>query len=170
MDFKEIKQLIELVNKNELSYFHIQKEDFTLKLGKGSDIEAVQEILSSLPAGTGIGGVVQAPSVPAGENPSLGTTVTTAQSPATAADAQPLEGEEILSPMVGTFYRAPSPEADPFVKVGQEIDEDTTLCMIEAMKTYNEIKAERRGTILKVLVENGQPVQFKDPLFLIKPA
>lgn len=164
MDFKEIKQIVELMNKNELSYFHFEKDDFVLKLKKGSDMEAVQEVLRSIPSG-GIGSMVSAPS--GGEGSTQAVAV-----PQVAEPAEPPaeKGEEITSPMVGTFYRSPSPESDPFVKVGQEIDEDTTLCTIEAMKTFNEIKAERRGTILKILVDNGQPVQFGEPLFVIKPA
>jgi acetyl-CoA carboxylase biotin carboxyl carrier protein len=78
-------------------------------------------------------------------------------------------GKEIKSPMVGTFYRAPAPSAPPYVEVGSTIDEDTVICIIEAMKLMNEIKAEMRGRVVEVLVENGQPVEFNQPLFLVEP-
>jgi acetyl-CoA carboxylase biotin carboxyl carrier protein len=77
-------------------------------------------------------------------------------------------GRPFLSPMVGTFYRAPSPEAEPFVEVGRRVDEETVLCVIEAMKVMNEIRAELRGEIVEILVGNGEPVEFGQPLFLIK--
>lgn len=167
MDFKEIKQIVELMNKNELSYFQLEKDDFVLKLKKGSDMEAVQEVLRALPSG-GISGGAIASAAPAIETSSPAPKE--APAPAEDPNAPPAGTEEIRSPMVGTFYRSPNPESDPFVKVGQEIDEDTVLCTIEAMKTFNEIKAEKRGTIVKILVDNGQPVQYEEPLFLIKPA
>ena len=79
-------------------------------------------------------------------------------------------GQEICSPMVGTFYRSPSPDSAPFVQVGDEVEPGQTLCIIEAMKLMNEIEAEQRGRIAKVLAENGQPVEFGQPLFLLEPA
>jgi acetyl-CoA carboxylase biotin carboxyl carrier protein len=93
-----------------------------------------------------------------------------AQAPASAAAAEPAAapaGRPFLSPMVGTFYRASSPEAEPFVSVGSEVKAETVLCIIEAMKVMNEIKAETTGRILEVLVENGEPVEFGQPLFLL---
>jgi acetyl-CoA carboxylase biotin carboxyl carrier protein len=85
------------------------------------------------------------------------------------APAKAQDTVEIKSPMVGTFYRAAAPEADPFVTIGQEVTEDTTVCIIEAMKVMNEIKAEVRGEVVAVLVENGEPVEFGQPLILLKP-
>ncbi|MBU6300926.1 MAG: acetyl-CoA carboxylase biotin carboxyl carrier protein [Verrucomicrobia bacterium] len=163
MEFKEIKQIVELMNKHELSYFHLERGDFCLELKKGLDTEALQELLASartaapaiampmppsgLPTATHPGGAA----LPAGGGEDAGT-------------------DTINAPMVGTFYRAASPESEPYAKVGQVVDENTTICVIEAMKTFNEIKAEKRGTIVKILVENAQPVQYDDPLFVIKPA
>ncbi|GAB4162806.1 MAG: acetyl-CoA carboxylase biotin carboxyl carrier protein [Planctomycetota bacterium] len=89
------------------------------------------------------------------------------QALAAPAAAEP-EGEVFKSPMLGTFYRAPSPEAEPFVKPGDRVDADTTLCIIEAMKVMNEIKAEREFEILEVLVRNGEPVEYGQPMFLIR--
>lgn len=92
------------------------------------------------------------------------------EAPAAKEEApEELSGVEIKSPMVGTFYRAPSPDAPSYVEVGSVINPDTVLCIVEAMKLMNEIKAEMRGKVLKVLVENGQPVEFNQPLFLVEP-
>jgi acetyl-CoA carboxylase biotin carboxyl carrier protein len=91
---------------------------------------------------------------------------------ASAAEAGEARGEgliEITSPMVGTFYRSSSPEADPFSSVGDELEEETVVCIVEAMKVMNEIRAECRGSIVELLVENGEPVEFGQPLFLVRP-
>ena len=82
--------------------------------------------------------------------------------------AAPKRGEEILSPMVGTFYRAPSPDTSPFVEVGDRIGRESVVCIVEAMKVMNEIKAEVEGEILEILVQNGEPVEFGQPLFLVR--
>ena len=109
---------------------------------------------------------VSSPSTPA---------VTTSTAPSSkpepsAETVQPSSGENILSPMPGTFYLASSPDADPFVKEGDSISEGDTLCIIEAMKIMNEIEAEQNGTITKILVENGKPVEYNQPLFVINPS
>jgi acetyl-CoA carboxylase biotin carboxyl carrier protein len=165
LEFKEIKQIVELMNKNELSYFHLERGDFCLELKKGLDTDALQELLASArAAGPGL-------SMPMMSQPGLSG----GASAGGGAALPPAGGEDagtdtINAPMVGTFYRAASPEHEPFAKVGQMVDENTTICVIEAMKTFNEIKAEKRGTIVKILVENAQPVQYDDPMFVIKPA
>lgn len=159
MELKEIKQIVELMDKFELSYFHLEKDDFRIKLKKGSDMDALRAALAAMPAPQ------IAPAYSAG--PAAAPAGTT--SGAGAAPAED-EGDVFESPMVGTFYRSSSPDSESFVKVGQEIDGETTLCVIEAMKVFNEIKAERSGTIVKILVENAQPVQYGEPLFIIKPA
>ena len=82
---------------------------------------------------------------------------------------QPQEGVEIVSPMVGTFYASPDPNSPSFVNVGDEVSDDTTVCIVEAMKIFNEIKAQCNGSIIKVLVSSGDPVEFGQPLFLVKP-
>lgn len=94
-----------------------------------------------------------------------------APSPAAPAAAAPVSrGIEITSPMVGTFYRSPGPDAAPFVDVGDRIAKNTVVCIVEAMKVMNEIKAEAEGEILEILVQNGEPVEFGQPLFLVRPA
>ncbi len=156
MDIKEIKQIIELMNKNELSYFHLERDGNKIKLRKGADLDALQQAMAAAPA-------VAPPPAPVAAAP------LPVEGP--AADDAPPPGEvEIISPMVGTFYRASSPDAEQFTDVGSEVGEDTTVCIIEAMKVMNEINAEVCGVITQVLVENGTPVQYGEPLFRVKKA
>ena len=109
---------------------------------------------------------VSSPSTPA-----VTTSTAPSSKPEPSAEAvQPSSGENILSPMPGTFYSASSPDADPFVKEGESVSEGDTLCIIEAMKIMNEIEAEQNGTITKILVENGKPVEYNQPLFVINPS
>jgi acetyl-CoA carboxylase biotin carboxyl carrier protein len=154
LDLKEIKELIALMKKNDLSVFKMEKEGFKITLKKGTDF---QPVISSPAPVTYVSG-------PA---PAVAPATAPAQSaPAAAASAGDLR--EITSPMVGTFYAAPSPEVAPFVTVGQEVTEDTVVCIIEAMKVMNEIKAECRGVIAEIVAENGKPVQFGEVLFRLK--
>jgi len=109
---------------------------------------------------------VSSPSTPA-----VTTSTAPSSKPEPSAEAvQPSSGENILSPMPGTFYSATSPDTDPFVKEGESVSEGDTLCIIEAMKIMNEIEAEQNGTITKILVENGKPVEYNQPLFVINPS
>ncbi len=154
MELEEIRQIVELMEKHGLSLFHLEREGISLKLKKGADmdelmplLQAAQQQLIAAPAPQS----VAAP--PAAEIPVAATNET-----------------EIASPMVGTFYRSPSPEAGVYVNVGDEVSEDSVVCIIEAMKVMNEIKAEARGVVTKVLVEDGAPVQYGQPLYLINPA
>ncbi len=150
IDLKEIKELIALMRRNELSEFELEKEGFRIKLKKGSD-----PVLFHPPAAGYAPPPAQAgPAVPPPAAPA-----------AVEAKAQ---GPEITSPMVGTFYSGASPEASPYVEVGTEVSDDTVVCIIEAMKVMNEIKAETRGVIAEILVENGKPVQYGQPLFRLK--
>lgn len=152
MDLKEIRTLIDLMKKNGLAVFKMEREGFKITL-KTADAEgATQIITSAVPTQ-----VAHAPvAVPA-------------SAPAAAAPAQDTSNlKEIKSPMVGTFYAAPSPESPSFVSVGQEITPDTVVCIIEAMKVMNEIKAEVAGTVAEICAENGKPVQFGQALFRIK--
>ena len=152
MDLKEIRKIVELMNEHGLTVFDMSKEGFHLKLRKGPDLEAMRGMMGSMQAAP-----AYAPAAPAAA-PNHGT----AAAPAAA------EGEAITSPMVGTFYRKSSPDAPPFVNVGDAVSEGQTLCIIEAMKVMNEIKAEKSGTISAVIAEDGNPVQFGDILFRIK--
>ena len=150
MDLNEIRKIVELMNEHGLSYFHLEEEGANIKLKKGLDAEAIQAAFGSMPATQ----MMPAP---------------TAAAPATVeATAPAAAGEEITSPMVGTFYSKPSPESPNFVEVGSTISEGQTLCIIEAMKVMNEIKAERSGTITEVCVADASPVQYGDALFRIQ--
>ena len=149
-DIKEIKTIIDLMKKNDLSVFEIEKEGFRLKLQRGSSGQAAAGAL--LP--------VAVPSKAAT------TGLEAAPAPPKPIESTPLK--EIVSPMVGTFYRAASPDASPFVDVGKTVTEETVVCIIEAMKVMNEIKAETGGVIAEVVAENGKPVQFGQVLFRVR--
>ncbi|MFD0893487.1 acetyl-CoA carboxylase biotin carboxyl carrier protein [Luteolibacter ambystomatis] len=152
MDLQEIRKIVELMNEHGLTYFDLTGEDFHIKMKKGPDLEALRGLIGSIPA-----------AAPA----AVAAPVAAAGAPAAAA-APAAEGAEITSPMVGTFYRKPAPDAANFVEVGTAVSEGQTLCIIEAMKVMNEIKAERSGTICALVAEDGNPVQFGDVLFRIK--
>ncbi len=154
MDIKEIKQIIELMNENELTHFHLERDGNKVKITKGADLAARQQALAA---------VQPVAPAPAAAAPAA------AESTDDAA-ALPAGEVEITSPMVGTFYRATDPESDAFADIGSEVGEETTVCIIEAMKVMNEITAEVKGTITQILVENGTPVQFGEPLFRVKSA
>jgi acetyl-CoA carboxylase biotin carboxyl carrier protein len=148
LDLKDIKAIIDLMKKNDLSVFEMEKDGFRLKLQKGAGEQTVFTSPASAPAA-----------------PMAATTAAAAAAPE-AAPASTLK--DVLSPMVGTFYRAGSPESPPFVDVGKEVSEETVVCIIEAMKVMNEIKAETKGVIAEVVAENGKPVQFGQVLFRVK--
>ena len=148
MELKDIKAIIDLMKKNDLAVFKLEKEGIKIEL------EAHRVPVSLVAAQPAV-----QPTPPA--------------APATTqTGSAPVEPKatlkEVVSPMVGTFYRAPSPDSAPYVQVGQDITKDTVVCIIEAMKVMNEIKAEVHGVIAEVLVENGTPVQFGQPLFRVK--
>ena len=151
MNLKELKELISLMEEHHLVEIELEREGMKVRLrkvGPGMDSGPVvmERVVTPLAPAVG-GGPVPVPE----------------------AAAKPA-GMEIKSPMVGTFYRAAAPEAPPFIELGQEIEPGQILCIIEAMKLMNEIKSEVKGRILQILVENGQPVEFGQPLFLVEPA
>ena len=154
MELKDIKAIIDLMKKNDLSVFEMEKDGFRLKLQKG----AGEKTVFAAPQ------VIAAPITPAVIPEAKGPP------PAAVAASEPAAAaaKEITSPMVGTFYRAASPESPPFIDVGQEVNEDTVVCIIEAMKVMNEIKAEVKGVIAEVVAENGKPVQFGQALFKVR--
>lgn len=158
MDIQEIRRIVELMHEHGLTLLDLSHKDFHLKLKKGPDLDDLRGLLASLP----VPGPAAAPApvaVPGVPGP--------AAPAAPSAPAAP-EGKEITSPMVGTFYTKNSPDAAPLVNVGDAIAVGQTLCIIEAMKVMNEIKAECSGTLLAVVAEDGSPVQFGDVLFRIK--
>jgi len=146
VNVKELENLIALMNEHGLVELEIEREGMKVRLKKaGAGPEGVvveRAPVALIPAGSG--------PVPVPEPPKP-------------------EGTEIKSPMVGTFYRAPAPEAPPFVEVGQEISVGQVLCILEAMKLMNEIKSEAKGRIAKICVENAQPVEFGQVLFIVEP-
>lgn len=145
MNIKELKEMVNLMNENNLTELEIEKEGLRIRLKKGSSLET----MASTPI------IIEKEKIAEIEKPKI--------------EEKALKTIEIKAPMVGTFYRSPSPEAPPFVETGQIIEIGQVICIIEAMKLMNEIKSEIRGRILEMLVENGEPVEFGQPLFLIEP-
>ena len=156
MDLKDIKAIIDLMKKNSISEFELERQDFKIRLKRGG--------------GAAAGGPAIAYDEPQitfaapGTLPPTGAVGLTATPSPSGASAE----LEIKAPMIGTFYRAPSPEAGNYVEVGAEVNPDTVVCIIEAMKVMNEIKAEVKGVISQVLVENAKPVEFGQPMFKIR--
>ena len=152
IDLDLIKEVLEMMESHHLSEFEVQGEGLSLRLRKGYADESLRV-------------------APVYAHPGAA-----APAPAPAAPAQPAEDaalagtKPIKSPMVGTFYRAPAPDAEPFAKVGDRVDDESVVCIIEAMKVMNEIKAEVTGEIVKLLVENGATVEYGQPLMLVRTA
>jgi len=155
VDIQDIRRIVELMNEHGLTLFDLTKKDFHLKLKKGTDIDDLRVLLASLPAAAG---VLPPPAMPPPVAPAV-----------EAAVAAPAEkGSEIISPMVGTFYLKVSPGGPNFVDVGSTVSIGQVVCIIEAMKVMNEIKAEQGGTVTAIVAEDGTPVQYGDVLFLLK--
>ena len=150
MNLKEIKEIIALMNDNNLNEIEIEREGLKLKLKKSADGAVM----------------MQGPTHYAVE--SLPTPRAAAPVAAPVADA-PKNTKDVKSPMVGTFYRSPSPEASAFVEVGQTVEIGQVVCIVEAMKLMNEIKSEVRGKVVEVTVQNGEPVEFGQTLFVVDP-
>jgi acetyl-CoA carboxylase biotin carboxyl carrier protein len=155
VDLKDIKAIIDLMKKNSVSEFELEKQDFKIRLKRGlngvgggspgydeSQGAPYLQAAAALP----VPGTVSAPPAPPGI-PEL----------------------DVKSPMIGTFYRSPSPESAPYIEVGVEVNPETVVCIIEAMKVMNEIKAEAKGVITQVMVENAKPVEFGQALFKLRP-
>lgn len=154
MDLKTIKQVIDLMKRSELSEFEFEEDGFKLRLSRESNNSVAPIIQSVAPV-----------------NPVAATPATPA--PASSAEKEKAEDpnvETIKSPMVGTFYRAPSPDSANFTDVGKKVDVDSIVCIIEAMKVMNEIQAEVKGTITEILAEDGDAIEFGQPLFKYKKA
>ncbi len=155
MKIDEIKTIVKLMSENDLTEFKIEAEEYNLCIKRGNGAIAVQMPLSASPAPAAISVPAQAPAAPV---PAPAAAPAPAATPAVTID----------SPIVGTFYRASAPDAAPFVKVGDRVSTDTVVGIIEAMKVLNEIKADKNGVIKDILVENGQPVEFGQPLIVIE--
>jgi acetyl-CoA carboxylase biotin carboxyl carrier protein len=154
MDLRKLKKLIDLVQESGIAELEITEGEEKVKIVKGGAV-----VVSTPQAGALAG----QPAVPAAP----GTPVP-AQAPPPAVEPEPgQEGHVVKAPMVGTFYRSPSPDAKPFIEVGQAVKEGDTICIIEAMKLMNEIEADASGVVKAILVENGQPVEYGQPLFIL---
>jgi len=164
MDFKEIQELIKQVNRSNISELKIKDGDFEITLRSKDYIEAVKSPKGNI--------TVSAPT-PVAAAPQVATSAPSSTTEKKAEENKKPEKENkyitIKSPMIGTFYRAPGPDKEPFVKVGDTVSKGDTLCIIEAMKLFNEIESEYSGKIVKVLVEDSSPVEFDQPLFLLEP-
>jgi acetyl-CoA carboxylase biotin carboxyl carrier protein len=154
VDLKDIKAIIDLMKKNSISEFEMERQDFKIKLKRGGN-----GAMLALPDDGGIGGYASASGLP----------MSTSSPALPSASGSQAGTGEIKSPMIGTFYRSPSPESPSYVEIGTEVSADTVVCIIEAMKVMNEIKAETKGVITQILVDNAKPVEFGQPLFRIRP-
>ena len=155
MELKEIKKIVEMMTENDLAEFLLEEEAFTLQLKRGT---------------AGVTQVISAPQMMAAPSAAPVQSAAPATAPAAPAANDNAGLIEIKSPMVGTFYRSPSPDSDSFVQIGQDVTAETVVCIIEAMKVMNEIQSEVKGKIKKILVDNATPVQFGQALFLVDPA
>ena len=158
MDIAELKKLVRLMNENDLVEIEIEEQGSTIRLRKGPAGSAGQPVYALPPA--------------SGAPPASSAAATSAPPPAVVVPAAPTGPPagtvEIRSPIVGTFYRSASPESPSYVNVGDRITADSVVCIVEAMKVMNEIKAEIKGEVVEALVENGEPVEFDQPLFRVK--
>lgn len=157
MDLKVIKDILDLISESDVNEVAIEEGDFKIKVKKSGDVQTVsytQPAPQQMPAA--------APSAPAASGSPETEPAESKEDESTA------DGDTVQSPIVGTFYRAPSPDSDPFVNVGDTVQKGQTLCIVEAMKIMNEIEAEFSGVVQEILVEDGQPVEYEQPLFVIK--
>ncbi|NOI77805.1 acetyl-CoA carboxylase biotin carboxyl carrier protein [Vibrio coralliilyticus] len=155
MDIRKIKKLIELVEESGIAELEISEGEESVRISRNG---------SAAPA------PIQYAAAPVAAAPAPAPAAAPAAAPAPAAEAAPAvpAGHQVLSPMVGTFYRAPSPDAKAFIEVGQSVTAGETLCIVEAMKMMNQIEADKSGVVTAILVDDGQPVEFDQPLVVIE--
>jgi acetyl-CoA carboxylase biotin carboxyl carrier protein len=158
MDINYLKKIVRLLEQSSVDEIAIEEEGTKIRVAKNTPPVVVPYSPVSAPQSVAPASLPQASSGAGGSLP----------------DAQPaakpgIAYHEVKSPMVGTFYRSPSPDADPYIQIGQVVQQGTVLCIIEAMKLMNEIESDAAGKVVKILVENTQPVEFNQPLFLIEP-
>jgi acetyl-CoA carboxylase biotin carboxyl carrier protein len=154
MDIRKIKKLIELVEESGISELEISEGEESVRISRAVPAQAYPMMQ-------------QAYAMPVQQQPGLAAAVAPAAAPAEAAPAA-ISGHIVRSPMVGTFYRTPSPDAKAFIEVGQKVNAGDTLCIVEAMKMMNQIEADKSGVVKAILVESGQPVEFDEPLVVIE--
>ncbi|HAS1465336.1 TPA: acetyl-CoA carboxylase biotin carboxyl carrier protein [Enterobacter hormaechei] len=154
MDIRKIKKLVELVEESGISELEISEGEESVRISRAAPA-------ASFPV------MQQAYAAPV-QQPALSAAVAPAAAEAAPAAATEISGHIVRSPMVGTFYRTPSPDAKAFIEVGQKVNVGDTLCIVEAMKMMNQIEADKSGTVKAILVESGQPVEFDEPLVVIE--
>ncbi len=167
MDLAYVKKLIKLLSESTVDELEIEEEGKRVRIVKHSSSAVPAYQAAHVPA---VSAAVSAPAVPAAPAPEQQTAASTAPAAPAPPPAPQVKLHEVKSPIVGTFYRAPAPDAPPFVQVGSVVSTGTVLCIVEAMKLMNEIESDASGRIVKILVENAQPVEYDQPLFLIEPA
>jgi acetyl-CoA carboxylase biotin carboxyl carrier protein len=158
MDLRKLKKLIDLVQESGIGEIEITEGEEKVRISR--QVAGAAPVIMAAPSLQAMGYPGAAPGAP-------GPSASGPSAPAATAPAEP-QGHQLKSPMVGTFYRAPSPGAPSFVEIGQSVTKGQTLCIIEAMKLLNEIESDASGTVKAILVENGQPVEYGQPLFLIE--
>jgi len=164
MDFKQIQELIKMINKSNIGEVSIEEKGFKLTIKQKE--EPVQQLIAAPLQAAQPVAALAAPVAPAA---ATAAAAAAAEKPSKAAEAPAGNTVTIKSPMIGTFYRSPSPDKPSFVNVGDEITPGKVVCIIEAMKLFNEIESEVTGKIVKVLVEDASPVEYDQPLFLVEP-
>lgn len=152
MDIRKVKKLIELLEESDVAEIEIHEGEESVRISRNSTAAAAMAMPAMMPQ---TAAPAAAPAAPA------------AASPAPEESEPEISGHAVRSPMVGTFYRSPSPGSKPFVEVGQQVSAGDTLCIIEAMKILNQIESDKSGTVKQILVENGEPVEYNEPLFII---
>jgi acetyl-CoA carboxylase biotin carboxyl carrier protein len=163
MDFKQIQELIKMINKSNIGEVSIEEKGFKLTIKQKE--EPVQQVIAAPMASHPVATMPAAPAVIPQAQPAAA-----AEKPSKPAETTPSNTITIKSPMIGTFYRSPSPDKPSFVNVGDDIEPGKVVCIIEAMKLFNEIESEVKGKIVKVLAEDASPVEYDQPLFLVEPA
>ena len=165
VNLDELRELIDLIRENEFTEFELEREDFRVRFRRGGE---TSEPFAETTSRSSVATRSSEPASAAKESRAAGAAPS---HPGSKAETEASEDQDlhiISSPIVGTFYRSPSPNADSFVKIGSAVESDSVVCIIEAMKLMNEIQAETSGEVVKIYVENGQPVEYGQPLFGIK--
>jgi acetyl-CoA carboxylase biotin carboxyl carrier protein len=164
MDFKQIQELIKMINKSNIGEVSIEEKGFKLTIKQKE--EPVQQIITAPMPAQPVAAMVAAPVAAA----PIPVAAAAPEKPARPAEPPAGNAVTIKSPMIGTFYRSPSPDKPSFINVGDEVEPGKVVCIIEAMKLFNEIESEVKGRIIKVLVEDASPVEYDQPLFQVEPA
>jgi acetyl-CoA carboxylase biotin carboxyl carrier protein len=164
MDFKQIQELIKMINKSNIGEVSIEEKGFKLTIKQKE--EPVQQIITAPMSAQPVAALAVAPAAAASAPAAAAGTDKAGR----AAEPPASNTVTIKSPMIGTFYRSPSPDKSSFINVGDDVEPGTVVCIIEAMKLFNEIESEVRGRIVKVLAEDASPVEYDQPLFLVEPA